>query len=379
MAKTIHPFPAPSRGSDSELAYASPRGSTDEAGKEGWDKRKRRLRGYVNDKGELTKDGFCNELRRAGGPYLCSLPIESGGIPDEHRLAKYHSIKAPNGEDLIIHIYSMLRDRNIRLGCEGDWPRPTNIGFCLRRSKFNPEPEAIPTIIIKANRDIVNNAWLKAARDIYALLCEINLDYVSVEFITHCRDDPPYTFPVLDSHPICDKWDAVLAAILRDVDLTDICAIGCYMRGRSEDRKKTTPTVLVIADCNSTRNWRHTREIVVKHLDKAGLYMVAVEVVKDRIFITRPPHPKRTGFKPDLLEGPTIPGGPISNARTDKQSGTLGGFIELQGPSLKWHRFALTCFNCIDPLDEDVDKRDLAGEHCFNEITLLPSYTNHNV
>lgn len=153
-------------------------------------------------------------MRRAGGPYLCSLPIELRIIPREHRLGSWSTIKTPAGKNLFSYIHEMLRDRNIRLGCEGLWDRPGNVALYLRQSIFNPEPEPIPTVLIKANRDTVDNAWVKGARDIYAFLCEMSLEYVSVEFVTHPRDDPPYTFPVRQNHPVCEKWDSVLAAIL---------------------------------------------------------------------------------------------------------------------------------------------------------------------
>lgn len=86
-----------SRGSDRELAYVSPkietiigidpgeymsqlsikepRSSTD--GKLESDGRRRRSRHSSDDEGEMFKDGFINEDLRVGGPYLCSLPVET--------------------------------------------------------------------------------------------------------------------------------------------------------------------------------------------------------------------------------------------------------------------------------------------------------------
>lgn len=155
-----------------------------------------------------------------------------------------------------------------------------------------------------------------------------------------------------------DKWDSVLARILREIDLTDIQLIGCYRRGRSSGNENPV-TVLVIADVNSKKSWRTTRDLIAGILKDSNLPMVAVEIVRDSKMTSSSP---REGFKEELLKGKAIAGDPIAHSRNDVGSWTLGGFIELQHPStLKWSCFALTCFQVIDPLDRDLEDQELAA------------------
>lgn len=78
------PSQANTLGSDLELAYASPSGPHG---------RKRRCRGYSDDEGHLTADGFTNEDLRVGGPYLFSLPARNIHITKEHPLySRLHGI-----------------------------------------------------------------------------------------------------------------------------------------------------------------------------------------------------------------------------------------------------------------------------------------------
>ncbi|KAJ5167085.1 uncharacterized protein N7482_005866 [Penicillium canariense] len=366
-----------SRGSNLELAYASPivsptflremgadmaslhrhnrknslpRALNDEAGKPSMDGRKRRSNGSSDDEGKMTDDGFSNEDLRVGGPYLCSIPHSSASLPQTNPLEALLRHEVSGREAIISCVYQILRNNNIDLMESGPWSHP--VGLSLHQSEFNPEPEPIPTIVVFAIRHVVDDLWLKTARRIYFLLQQENFGHVSVDIMDPQALDPPRTHPVLKPDPMFNKWDSVLDHILRDIDLTDIQHIGCYRRGRNSGNENPV-TVLVIADVNSQKSWQITRDMIAGILKRSNLPMVAVEIVKDRKTLTTDFH--KEGFKEELLQGRAMAGGPIAHSRNDVGSGTLGGFIELQHPStLKWTCFALTCFHVINLRDRDI-------------------------
>ena len=358
-----------------ELAYASPvlleekgadqesivrynhkkilsRSQNDEAGKLGSDGRNRRAHGSSDDEGKITDDGFSNEDLRAGGPYICSLPATTSRDPPAQLLS---ALKTSSGESLDERIRSILYEMNIEV-CSG-YQAGSRIWLALRQSKYNPEPEPIPTIFIISCRQTVDDTWLRATRQIHSLLRQENLGHVSVEIIDVAVATPVKTSPVLKTDAIFGKWDAVLRDILRAISFKDICTVGCYRRGRS-----SIPTVLVLVEADSEpRSWKPTRDSIVQILNRMNLPMVAVEIVKDKIRLLG----GGKGFNPELLNKQARPGGPIASLKRDDMSGTLGGFIEIRNPILnKWECFALTCFHVVDPRNQDVDDQDLPGKFC---------------
>ncbi|KAJ5681432.1 uncharacterized protein N7477_001372 [Penicillium maclennaniae] len=356
-----------SRGSNFELAYASPivsrtvlnemgadmvslqrhnskknlpRALNDEAGKPGTDGRKRRSLGSSDDEGKIAEDGFSNEDLRTN-------PL--------HALLEH---KVSGEQTIYDRVYKILRNRNISLIEAGPWDHPVTLS--LRQSRFNPEPEPVPTIVVLATRHVVDDLWLQTARQIYFLLRYENFAQVSVEIVDPQALNPPKTLPVLKSDPMFNKWDSVLDRILRDVDLTDMKLIGCYRRGRNSGNENPV-TVLVIADINSKKDWRRTRDRIAGILKRSNLPMVAVEIVKDRT-LPLADFRKGSGFQEELLKSKAMAGGPIAHSSNDAGSGTLGGFIELQHPAtLKWHCFALTCFHVINPCDKDLTGQERAA------------------
>lgn len=379
------------RGSDFELAYASPvilkdKGADDhsielhnsrkqqsvplygeegpgplhdEEGKIGNDGRKRRSRGSCDDEGKLTEDGFSNEYLRVGGPYLCSIPLSSTQIPKENPISSLLGRKSSNVQGLWGRIYAILQNADIQLYTS--WPRGETWGLCRCQSKFNPEPEPIPTIFISAIRQVIDDTWLQVVRQIHSLLCEEGFPRVSVEICDPHALESPHTSPIQPSEKIYLEWDTVLAKILKSIELHDVLTIGCYRRGRSLNTSENAATVLVIVDINSRKEWKTTRDSITEILSDFSLPMVAVEIVKDRINLLGP----ERRFKEEILGAHLAPGGPIAALKRKDSSGTLGGIIELQDPTDgNWSRFALTCFHVIDLDDRNVvGSQDLAGEY----------------
>ena len=365
MADTCGPH-MESKGSDNELAYASPvvpywdtaiahyghldkiipseRRRLDEGlpaahwyenGELGTDGRKRRYRNCVDDKANLV-DGFINEFRRVGGPYLCSIPIKT--FP-EYRPSSFSS-RTWSKSRIMTRVREILDSYKITTTRE-----PALVG---RRSVFNPEPEPILTFLVYS-RDANHNA-MKAAKEIYALLESEHVRSFSVE-VCHPRcEDPRLTFPILETDSISKCWEDVQHAIVDSVDLADVMIVGCYRRGRGPNPsvEETLPTVLIVVESTSNhRNWKKTREEIVDILSKFNLSNVAVEIVKDEL----ESDPSSTGsLNPVLLSGTAKIGESVAPSSDEYASWTLGGFVELQSPvGHGWHVFGLTCFHCVVP------------------------------
>lgn len=389
MARHITPPHPQSRGSDFELAYASPtvtkeqgadtesirrynrkcRGPlclNDEAGTLYPDGRNRRLRGASDDAANPTADGYFVEHLRVGGPYLCPMPVYtsttniqpldiplppsgSTGESFEDRVMKIidkHRIQTPP-----IDLFPAEKD--------GGFGRmdPTSVWLAQRGSGRYDEPEhLVDTLAILATRASLEDPWLDCVRDLREMLCHENLAHVCVEVVDgqaygiRNANQRLYTFPVFASDEIFAKWESVLGVILETVDLTDIRSISCYRRGRRKDVDVNPPTVLIIADTESNRCWKSTRENVVQILNNFDLYMVAVEISKDFV-LESSDWTMNKGIPPALLEaGNTKIGDSIALHQNTQSSGTLGGFVELQNPEThQWHPYALTCFRCVDP------------------------------
>lgn len=151
----------------------------------------------------------------------------------------------------------------------------------------------------------------------------------------------------------------MLADILQEIDLTDVYTIGCYRRGRNAEPTNNPPTVLILVNCKSERHWEATRELISRILNRFDLPMVAVEIAKDIVSRT---NSRGTVFRHQRFSARVTYGQYLSLQSNKDASGPLAGFIELQDPVTdKWHAYALTCFHCINPRDENVDPKNLRG------------------
>ena len=299
--------------------------------------------------GRIAADGFSNEDLRVGGPYLCSIPVLTTNLPYTHPLHRRLKEEVL-GRSLMKMIHDILYQNHITYD---------TMGLIYRQSKFNPEPRPIPTFIVCADRQTVYNVWLDTARQIRALLVQMDLPQISVEIVDGRAYASPSNFPVLTHDPIFQKWDSVLDNILQEIDLADIYTIGCYRRGRNAQPANNPPTVLILVDFKSKRHWEGTRELISGILNRFDLPMVAVEIAKDMVSRT---NSIGTGFCYGLFSGKVKYGQPLSLRSNKATSGPLAGFIELQDSVTdQWHAYALTCFHCINPRDEDVDPKDLRG------------------
>ncbi|PWY87460.1 hypothetical protein BO70DRAFT_394351 [Aspergillus heteromorphus CBS 117.55] len=321
-----------SRGSDRELAYASPVIKTDD----GEEKRIRRCRGSSDDEGLPTWDGYINEDLRVGGPRLCSLPASFVEIRRDHLLSC--GLNAHN-RHVYDEIHRILQSLNIN-AC---------VNFNGRQSDWNPEPEPIITALIFVKRKQRRSVWLTACRQIREYLTANGLEEVSVEIADTHAVKRLRAFSVLPTDPITHVWDDVRDRIVRSLDLTDVLMVGCYRHGISKNVLENDPTILILVNTRSTRDWRGPRDKIVEILAEYDLSMVAVEFSKDVI--------RRATFAPRDVERRTLhnPARPDDNLGMQLEptrSATFGGYVELMSSDNVRFNFGLTCFHCVMPTEE---------------------------
>ncbi|KAJ5360905.1 hypothetical protein N7517_010096 [Penicillium concentricum] len=390
-----------SRGSKHELSYASPlvvrvrgdqpdreslerhdskrrsRGFNDEDGKIGQDGRKRRSRGSSDDEGQLTEDNLHNEDLRVGGPYLCSIPTTSVVVPRDHPKFRLTCIEYDEGRELSKKILSVIDKYHLNQDDIG-----IRFSFLGRRSMIDPEPQPCLTLWIPANRETVDNTWLRCARELRGLLVSNGLASCSVEIADPIAFTPMKTFPVLQEDKIFQQWEPLLKELLGRLDLTSVRSIGCFRRGRSSEHLDCAPTVLILVDRN--QDWTEAREKVVSILKTRRLQMVAVEIVMDRPVYQAPR--RCEGISTGLLEGfrkndgRTMATQSIASSQNHDGSGTLGCFVKLKHPSSdQWETFALTCWHMVVPPLADLSHRDKGVIKNWNKDGITPNRANNDI
>lgn len=294
------------RGSDYELAYASPRLFPTtfrdpvfaQAGTLGPDGRRRRAVHCISDPdiSPVYPDGFVNEDLRAGGPHLCKLPIDIEFLKPSHPF--YEPLCAPESS-AIQRVREILTEWKVAY---------TDINAMLQTWKFRRRLGGVPTLVISATRerDEVDNSWRFCARNIQEYLVT-----VLPRLQDHGQDpdegeDKPLTQPLPHVirveiaapsvfmgdalHPVdqCDEifsiWNEVCQAVTGKINLVDVVTVGCYRLGDSDDAFECLPTISVGVKHDSGRSWKDIREEIVDLLDERGLGMVGVKIHKERLW-----------------------------------------------------------------------------------------------
>ncbi|KAL3469335.1 hypothetical protein BJX99DRAFT_265276 [Aspergillus californicus] len=336
-----------SKGSDFELAYASPVVEPLKGGDKASDGRKRRHLASSDDSSTGWAN-FVNEDFRVGGPFLAPLPTRLQPVPQTHPL--YDRLEAPG--KVMSNIISIVVSHHVSFEV---------IGVVLKCSIYDPTTLYL-TLDICAERTELDSAWSDAYIKIREYLNSQGLGSLMVEISDSAALKPPRLTPVRETEPIYAQWPQIRERILHDIELRDVRMVGCFRVGRNTDESDNPATVLVIVDPKSTREWKPTRELVVDILRQSNLPMVAVLVIKDNI---RPLTITSVAgnMTPELFSGPAMIGHSIGPATPDGGSGTLGCFIELEEPKEgKWHTFALTCFHCVVPPTEQRAKLDTKAQ-----------------
>ncbi|KAJ5427641.1 hypothetical protein N7491_008083 [Penicillium cf. griseofulvum] len=252
--------PRISRGSQNICAYASPA----QGG--------RRIRTSCDSNDDIgrwhvDRDGFINEARRAGGPYLFPLPV----IKLE--------LKANDPLNMILEDLAFLQSM-ISIFAEH---KINAISMKLRKCEyeFMNELDYLPTLIFSATRDTFDDSWVQACRKIWRLLSDRGFGQVNVE-ISDYEATPWSVWPIRKTDPIWPVYMDILQRIQAEVDVTYMIGLRINRMGKADSRERSPLTVSMDVRYDTHRDWRATRDHIVKLLDDMDLPMVGVIITKGK-------------------------------------------------------------------------------------------------
>ncbi|PLB52042.1 hypothetical protein P170DRAFT_506937 [Aspergillus steynii IBT 23096] len=308
--------------------------------------RSRRSNRSSSDEDPVTAwDGFIEEDFRAGGLNLCEGPCETiHKIPKSH---PYYDILAGSDRfDLELELFRLAREIN---------PEITEIHFCGRRSLLEVNQDPSLTVLFYGQRHLdTTRGWIDIARKVRHRLHQRGLEMqVEILDIRFCQRVMP--FPCYPSDAIFPIWADVVDRILSTLDVSGIYTIGCYRIG-SDDRQKSSPTILVGMDRKPNHNWKIFREDLVGILDHFGLSTVAILLRKETSILrngdddvpafTYTPVAAKSTREVNL-------GCSLCPSQQIQGGGTFSGWIELQNPDNgAWEPFGITCTHCVLPDDK---------------------------
>lgn len=305
MAQTLNDLDAV-RGSDYELAYASPKlfpttfedPAFTQDGTLGPDGRRRRALHCISDPDDppVYPDGFINEDLRAGGPHLCKLPMVFELLRPSH---PFYEHLCPLESRVIREVEEILAEWGVAY---------TDFHAMLQTWKFRRRYGGVPTLVISASREReeIDDSWVLCARKIqeylvtvlpplqdqdqdqdededqhltqplpHVIRVEIADKSVSIGDAIHVLKPSDEIFPI---------WREVFQTITERINPNDIVAVGCFRLGESNDGFECPPTIAVGVKHDSERSWKDVREGIVELLDQRGLGTVGVKIHKERLW-----------------------------------------------------------------------------------------------
>ncbi|EZF32830.1 hypothetical protein H109_00710 [Trichophyton interdigitale MR816] len=324
--------------SSTTVAFASPVAHTDNAPQ--WfrpsnDGRLRSSRGSSEDNDEGLSDGWIDQDLRAGGPILAHTPSVTIYYPIAN--SPHREIMDPRLE-LCRSIQTALDEANIRI---------KTFDFCYRRCKSFPEGDLIPTFLVDATRESIEDKWLSASQTIYKLLRNYDLTMFNVEICDDRLNLTRYPSPVPPSDPIYPLWDKVLSEILNNINCTNVLTVECFRFGHNNDPETDPTTIIVTVEQTSTfRSWRGSREKIISILDSYNLQHVGIKITWGLV------HRGRDSLDRSLpdssWQAPLQVGLSLGVYGSKYSSSTFGGWIEIkQEAESEWQKVGLTCFRSI--------------------------------
>lgn len=289
-----------------------------------------------DDISDIDRDGFLQSGQSAGGPYLCSLP----------------AFRQPIGTNY--HARAMLLRDNVQIEqgvsdiLDSEGIDHKEISIIGRRSKVDPEPWPVLTVLIIAKRRSLSENWQYVTRRIHSYVATL-YEGISVELLDEELDTPVKCFPIRQTDTIFPKWNQIRDTILRELTIWDWSALECWRFGRSDNPLDNPPTIIVSIRKDSERQFRTDMLRIKGILALFGENDVSILFMKDDIkaYTSVPSLPE------EACAEEAQPGVSIGIHDSSAGSSTLGGMIELRFlGDPKWHRFALTCFHCVFPPQE---------------------------
>lgn len=324
-----------STGSRFEECYASPRlvlnagpGSPGSPSSDGRARRNKSSSDESTGAGPAW-DNFLNEDLRAGGPYLCSIPLKTTVLPPTHRLS------GPQVE-IEEHVRRILSEHGIT---------PTYVHIVQRQSIVEPELVPVVTVYIEASRHRVDGTWVAAARQVLDMMRQRGHVGLSVEIADKAAFAPLRFAPVYQTDRIFSLWKELYQKIVRDGVLQKWLTLSCWRIGTSVNSTDNPPTVFVTVPLALEGDWRHCREGIVRILDQFDLSNVAVRIHKDSVSLSQEPD-DHTPLETSYLKLGAQVGHSIGIRGLDLAPGTFGGFVQLLNQRDQWVDFGISCSHC---------------------------------
>ncbi|KAJ5355676.1 hypothetical protein N7517_010285 [Penicillium concentricum] len=212
----------------------------------------------------VEPDGFINETKRAGGPYLCAFPVQMRKLKPNDPLNDIF-------EDCVLFrkIFSTLAEHNV-------YPLSMKLRECQHTEDlFN----FMPTLIFSAIRNTFDDSWILACRQIWKHFSDAGLGQVNIEV----SDPGAYTFffrAPKKSDPIWPVHGELQRRIMAAIDSTDMTLLTAGPVGMNQDEENLLQAVVMCVKYRSNRDWRNTRDLIVHVLDEFNLPMVGVIIMK---------------------------------------------------------------------------------------------------
>ncbi|KAK2757959.1 hypothetical protein FQN54_004365 [Arachnomyces sp. PD_36] len=300
----------------------------------GGDGRARRTRGSSSDE-DATMEELISEDFRVGGPNLPPLPCDTISMPRDHPAYKLWS----SDRSFPRQILDVLKKNDV------------DVKFLELFQRKSERPyisnNAVPTVIATSKRSKLDSSWLKACMEIRHIFKERQVDDLNIEIIdsraTKAAD--PFTFPVLQTDPIFNRWSEVCTRIMDVIGREGWLSLECFRRGLSDQRQENPVTIILTIPYDSDKEWKPAREGIVHILDTLSLSEVAVSIIRGHIW--RAGDPTSVVLTDNSWEKTAQCGMSLGPADSDLSSSTFGGFIELMSPEDQWVRFGLTCYRSV--------------------------------
>ncbi|OJD09966.1 hypothetical protein AJ78_08830 [Emergomyces pasteurianus Ep9510] len=308
--------------------------------------RRKRSSGSSSDSDQTTSNIRVEDFR-VGGPYLCILPAMSSSVSQQHpAFAKFTS-----------QFQRDILDRLERHSVQ--WKA---LDLLDRQSARYDDSRSTVTVVVSASRNELDRSWLDACLEILDLFQLHDLPTLNIEIIDERASKQKYTFPVFETDKIYSKWNELSTRICELVGMEGWLSLECFRRGTDPNRENNPPTIVLTIPMDSPKSWRVERDHIASLLDAEDLQDVAVEVLRSYVWrvtggfgsVVLPDN----AWKQQAQLGMSI--GPHGS---DIKGSTFGGFVQLQHPGTKqWNTFGLTCYHCIEPVQEGNDSSGLSKD-----------------
>lgn len=292
--------------------------------------------GSINhNNSDLETDGFFRSLRRAGGPYLCSLPVITTPISSSG-YRHLDSLKRDMPK-IFLGTYQIIKDEGVTY---------SSIGFEGRLSRVDPEWRPIPTLVITARRVSSVDAltdWREVTRKVYRFLAS-HFPGIAVELIDEEEIFPARCSPVLKSDTIFPKWELIASNILEHFDISNWTSLQCWRYGKARDPHNNPVTIIVTVTSTAKDKFTAENQSIQRILSSFNEHHVSVVFVEDRFKHSKPYHEPPLPEK--ALSQKALSGVGLGFHDSTAGPSTFAGMVELLFDSEKeWKPYGLTCLN----------------------------------